>query len=120
MTTRATLLISAVLFFGPWIKSGSAEQPCPAPSICGTGRCALPVLGGCPDDYCRKQIPPINFVQCGGPDDYCYKPWPRVYCWRFCGGVDDYNLKPCPSPCRPMDTSLYSCVSLCRKSVLAK
>jgi hypothetical protein len=107
-----TLLSWTVVLPVLWGGSVSAESPQSGPTCCNTGNCTLPVLRGCPDDYCRKPMPAIQCVLCGGPDDYCRKPWPRIWQLSCCGCADEYDRKPCPPACRPMDTSQYRCVSL--------
>jgi hypothetical protein len=106
------LLSGAVLVVVLWGRSVSAESPQSGPTCCKTGECSPPILKGCPDDYCRKPMPAIHCMECGGPDDYCRKPWPRIWQLSCCGGTDDYDRKACPPACRPMDTSQYRCVSL--------
>ena len=107
-----TLLSWAVVLLVLWRQPVSAESPQSGPTCCKTGDCTPPVLRGCPDDYCRKAMPAIQCISCGGPDDYCRKPWPRIWQLSCCEGADKYDRKPCPSPCRPMDTSQYRCVNL--------
>jgi hypothetical protein len=102
---------------------GSAAADPPAPLLpcwqrwwLGTANC--PSVGCCPDDYCRKPLPCVPVVRCGGPDDYCRKPLPCVPVVR-CGGPDDYCRKPLPcllcppwSPylqCGPPDGSCPTC-----------
>ena len=109
---HGTLVSGAVLVLVLWGLSVFAESPRSGPTCCKTSECSLPILKGCPDDYCRKPMPVIKCVSCGGPDDYCRMPWPRIWQMYSCGGDDDYDRKPCPSPCRPMDTSQYRCVNL--------
>jgi hypothetical protein len=109
-----THLSWAILVFGLWGQPVSAEPPQPVPPCCGSGHCSIPLLRGCPDDYCRKPMPEIHCLPCGKPDDYCRKPCPRTWQMHPCGGVDDYDRKPCPPPCPPMCTSQYICVNFRR------
>src|SRR4029077_20877893 len=74
-------------------------EPLPGPAS-NPWRCNRSLLGGCPDDYCRKPCPPSWPLPCGGPDDYWRKPCPPA--WPLpCGEPDDYCRKPCPNLCWP-------------------
>jgi len=65
-----------------------------------------PPTGCCPDDYCRKPLPIVPLVHCGGHDDYCRKPLPTVPLVH-CGGHDDYCRKPLPTLlCPPLSPYL--------------
>jgi hypothetical protein len=109
----ATVLPWAVLVLVLGGQPVAAEPPQTAPPCCTTRECSIPLLRGCPDDYCRKPLPVSPCLSCGVPDDYGRKPCPRTLQMHLCGGVDDYNRKPCPSSCRPMSTSHYTCGSHC-------
>ena len=50
----------------------------------------------CPDDYCKKPLPPTYCVPPGCKDDYCKKPLPPTYCVPP-GCKDDYCKKPLPA-----------------------
>ena len=107
-----TLLCGAVLVLVIGGQPVSAESPQSGPTCCKAGECSPPILKGCSNDYCRKPMPAIQCLSCGGPDDYCRKPLPRIWQLSCCGGADHYDRKPCPPACRPMNTSQYRCVSL--------
>src|SRR5262245_30723065 len=69
------LLCSSALFLCFCGRAGGGE-----PGACG---CGGPCSGlrqpclSCPDDYCRKKLPPCPCsVRCCGPDDYCRKKLP--------------------------------------------
>jgi hypothetical protein len=134
--TRANLLRSTIIVLGwLWVQQAIAEPPQPAScsgncqtngsSVCpGTngpqpasscyGNCqgCIPILWGCPDDYCPKPMPGVPCIRCGEPDDYCRKPCPHIIRLSGCGGPCDYDRKPCPPACRPMCTSNYICIRL--------
>src|SRR5262249_33747426 len=66
----------------------------------------------CPDDYCRKSLPPVPCGVCGCyPDDYCAKPLPPVPCGAPCGCADDYQRKCCPIYLGPCCQPWYTCSS---------
>jgi hypothetical protein len=103
-----TLLSWMVLGFAAAAQTGSAQPPQPAPAGCDACQCSLPLLRGCPDDYCRKPFPLVHCIWCCEPDDYCRKPYPWI--WQMCHycGPDDYDRNPMPCCCRPLCTSHYT------------
>ena len=88
----------------------AADPPVGSPRALWQRWCApvCPSVGCCPDDYCRKPIPCVPPVQCGGPDDYCRKPIPCVPPVP-CGGPDDYCRKSLPCLLCPPASPYLQC-----------
>jgi hypothetical protein len=65
----------------------------------------------CPDDYCKKPLPPIPGNQIGCVNDYCKKPLPGFPCNVGPGCIHDYCKKP-PPPCPSIGSGpSYTCGS---------
>lgn len=62
----------------------------------------------CPDDFCRKPLPPVKCPPCGVCDDYCKKPLPCLAALP-CGECDDYCRKPPPCLIRPRRLDYDTC-----------
>lgn len=96
LTLGAALALAAPAFAGPpWLFG----KPW------GTPPC-----GCCPDDYCRKKLPPVPpAAPCGCVDEYCRKKLPPVPPAAPCGCVDDYCRKKLPVLLPQLCGPWYTC-----------
>jgi hypothetical protein len=99
----ARLLLIGAFGVGMFCQVAQADEP--GGWHLWPGICLHPPCMMCPDDYCRKPIPPLCPVCCFGCNDYCPKPLPCIAPVKCCG-PDDYCCKPlpvmlplCPTPC---------------------
>jgi hypothetical protein len=83
----------------------TAAASCADPVMRGCNPGGWPNLvprNGCPDNYCRKPLPKLDWTL--GPqvcDDYCPKPLPAVPRPPLVLGCDEYCRKPLPKALAP-------------------
>ncbi|MFO0944745.1 MAG: hypothetical protein U1D30_02180 [Planctomycetota bacterium] len=96
-----------LLTAGVWLGEPGDQVATRATVFSSHATCKAPT---CPDDYCKKTLPPSPCnVADPDPDTYCKKPLPRIHPCVTGKDPNCYSKKPLPRCLPPTQGAWHSC-----------